>query len=530
MYKALYRRYRPETFDEVIGQDHIVKVLKNQIEQDSVSHAYLFCGTRGTGKTTMARLLAKGVNCLADSGRPCGKCENCIDIQNGSFVDLIEIDAASNRGIDDIRSLRESVNYAPSVGRRKVFIIDEVHMLTKEADNALLKTIEEPPENVIFILCTTEPDSLLPTILSRCIRFDFKCMPEDVLQERMQYICDDLGVQMDGEALHMIAVQADGSARDGLTLLDQCIAGRSGHISLEDVLESLGAVSVEQYLELTDKIIRRDVAGGLMLIDGMIRAGRDARQILQGLMTHYRRLLLATFIDSPQAMLGTSPENAKRIQDQALMMDVASINNAIIEIAEMIRTVKRSSQPRIILEMCFVKLATYSPDGSVVTVRTVSPKAPAPQAGGPGQGAAVPESAGASEADGAQSSGNDENAPEQRAQSEDELDFAGIWTEIVNEVIDGSDGHMAMLLRSTAFLSADETEFRVSGSMMAKGAVDECRTVLENKLASHCLGKRRNIIVVTETEDTGGKVLTDEEIEQVAQNAEAVLGMHVDRG
>ncbi|MEE3362683.1 MAG: DNA polymerase III subunit gamma/tau, partial [Anaerovoracaceae bacterium] len=287
MYKALYRRYRPETFDEVIGQDHIVKVLKNQIEQDSVSHAYLFCGTRGTGKTTMARLLAKGVNCLADSGRPCGKCENCIDIQNGSFVDLIEIDAASNRGIDDIRSLRESVNYAPSVGRRKVFIIDEVHMLTKEADNALLKTIEEPPENVIFILCTTEPDSLLPTILSRCIRFDFKCMPEDVLQERMQYICDDLGVQMDGEALHMIAVQADGSARDGLTLLDQCIAGRSGHISLEDVLESLGAVSVEQYLELTDKIIRRDVAGGLMLIDGMIRAGRDARQILQGLMTHY---------------------------------------------------------------------------------------------------------------------------------------------------------------------------------------------------------------------------------------------------
>ncbi|MGI6204081.1 MAG: DNA polymerase III subunit gamma/tau [Anaerovoracaceae bacterium] len=538
MYKALYRRYRPETFDEVIGQDHIVKVLKSQIAQDSVSHAYLFCGTRGTGKTTMARLLAKGVNCLSDGERPCGTCENCRAIKNGSFVDLIEIDAASNRGIDDIRNLRESVNYTPAIGRRKIYIIDEVHMLTKEAVNALLKTLEEPPGYVMFILCTTEPDSLLPTILSRCIRFDFRSVPEDKLAERMRFICDDLGVRIDEEALHMIAVQADGSARDGLTLLDQCIAGRNGEISLEDVLDSLGAVGTGQYLELTDAIIRHDVAGGLMLIDGMMRAGRDARQILQGLMTHYRRLLLATFIEEPHSMLGTSPENARRIQDQALRMDVESINHAIIEIAEMIQTVKRSSQPRVILEMCFVKLATYSPDGSVVAVKTAVPKAPPqrPEISGTPEAGPVPEppeaaGAGSSPAQARTEMPGPEPAPEQQPvheTPEDDFDFAGIWTDTVNEVIERSEGHMVILLKNTAFIGADDTEFRISGSTMAADAVNDCRQILENTLASHCGGKRRKIAVVTEQGPAEERVLTDEEIEKVAEKAEAVLGLHVD--
>lgn len=542
MYKALYRRYRPETFDEVIGQDHIVKVLKSQIAQDSVSHAYLFCGTRGTGKTTMARLLAKGVNCLSDGERPCGTCENCRAIKNGSFVDLIEIDAASNRGIDEIRALRESVNYRPAIGRKKIYIIDEVHMLTKEAVNALLKTLEEPPEFVMFILCTTEPDSLLPTILSRCIRFDFRSVPEDRLTERMRSICNDLGVQVDDEALHMIAVQADGSARDGLTLLDQCIAGRNGEISLGDVLDSLGAVGTGQYLELTDAVIRHDVAGGLMLIDGMMRAGRDARQILQGLMTHYRRLLLAKFIDEPQSMLGTSPENAGRIQDQALRMDVESINHAIIEIAGMIQTVKRSSQPRVILEMCFVKLATYSPDGSVVAVKTAAPKvsSPEPQTGDEPRQAPVPEPAEPAGAGPAQDPSvtretaaepGPETAREERRTpepSKDDPDFAGIWTDTVNEVIERSEGHMVILLKNTAFIGADETEFRISGSTMAADAVNDSRQLLENTLASHCGGRRRKIKVVTEQETAEEKILTDEEIEKVAENAEAVLGLHVD--
>ena len=236
MYRALYRQYRPEVFEEVLGQDHIVRILKNQIATDSTSHAYLFCGTRGTGKTTTARLLAKGLNCLSDGERPCGECANCRAIKEGSFLDCIEIDAASNNGVDDVRELRESVKYPPSSGRRKVYIIDEVHMLSQEAFNALLKTLEEPPEYVTFILATTEVHKLPATVLSRCMRLDFKRVPESVLISGMSDICSKVGVNVSEDALRIIAANADGSVRDGLSILDQCISSSQTEVTAEDVL------------------------------------------------------------------------------------------------------------------------------------------------------------------------------------------------------------------------------------------------------------------------------------------------------
>ena len=224
-YRALYRENRPEVFDEILGQEHIVKILKHQIATDTVSHAYLFCGTRGTGKTTTARILAKAVNC-ADEGctdKPCGKCDNCRAIADGNFMDVIEIDAASNNGVDNIRELRESVKYPPTVGRKKVYIIDEVHMLSSGAFNALLKTLEEPPENVMFILATTDPEKLPQTVLSRCMRLDFKRVPAQVIMDNMKAICTKNGVDITDGALRLLASNADGSVRDSLSILEQCM-------------------------------------------------------------------------------------------------------------------------------------------------------------------------------------------------------------------------------------------------------------------------------------------------------------------
>ena len=358
MYKALYREYRPEVFSEMLGQEHIVKILKNQVASDSVNHAYLFCGTRGTGKTTTARLLAKAVNCLDENDKPCGKCANCVAIKEGSFMDLIEIDAASNNGINDIRELRESVNYPPAIGKKKVYIIDEVHMLTKEAFNGFLKTLEEPPENVMFILATTEPQKLPQTILSRCIRMDFRRVSEQALIERMASICEDRGVSVEKDALMLVAANADGSVRDGLTLLDQCISGRDNKVTRDEVLDALGAVGEETYIELTNGIISRSVSECLLILDKIFVAGKDARQVLMGLMNHYRNLLLTKYVKNPENMLNMSLENVERVRKQSETLDLADINDAIIELSKTSTEIAHTTQPRILLELVVVKLAS----------------------------------------------------------------------------------------------------------------------------------------------------------------------------
>lgn len=358
MYKAIYREYRPEVFSSMLGQDHIVRILENQIAGNSVSHAYLFCGTRGTGKTTTARLLAKAVNCLSDDAKPCGVCANCQAIKEGNFVDLIELDAASNNGINDIRELRESVEYAPVVGKKKVYIIDEVHMLSTSAFNALLKTLEEPPATVMFILCTTEPEKLPATILSRCMRMDFRRVSEGVLIDAMKNVCEDKNVTLEDGALLLIAANADGSVRDCMTLLEQCIAGRQGSISREDVLSSLGMAGEESYVTLTEAVMNGDTTGGILHIASMLEQGLDARQILRGWMNHYRNLMLTKFLDNPQDSLNMSLENVERIERQAQGLSMDDIDRAIMEITKTLEETRLSSRPRILLEVCFVRLAT----------------------------------------------------------------------------------------------------------------------------------------------------------------------------
>lgn len=359
MHKALYRSFRPETFDGLLGQNHIVKILKNQIAQGTTGHAYLFCGTRGTGKTSTARILAKGVNCTADHGnRPCGICANCQSIRDGVFLDVIEIDAASNNGVDNIRELRESVNYPPVTGRCKVYIIDEVHMLTTPAFNALLKTLEEPPESVMFILATTEPQKLPATILSRCLRLDFRRVSEQILKEGLKRICNELSVSVAEGAIGLIAANADGSVRDALSLLDQCISSGEKEINREDVLDFLGTSGESFFLALTDAVNQGKTADALVLLSQALSEGKEVRQLMKDWIAHFRNLLILNFAEDPEELLNMSAENIDRIRSQSAEMNFAKVDRSIRELSETLSEAKWSAQPRILLELCIVRLAT----------------------------------------------------------------------------------------------------------------------------------------------------------------------------
>ena len=357
MYQALYRARRPEVFSEVLGQEHIIKILKHQISTGRVSHAYLFTGTRGTGKTTMARLLAKALNCTGEGERPCGTCPNCRSIAKGSFMDVIEIDAASNNGVDNIRELRESVKYPPQVGSKKIYIIDEVHMLSSGAFNALLKTLEEPPENVIFVLCTTEPQKLPQTILSRCMRLDFKRVPQRILADNMREICEERGVNISDGALRLLASNADGSVRDGLSILDQVLASGDPKIDREDVLEYLGTVGSEFFIELTELVALHKTGEALVLLDKALSEGKDAKQLMKDWNAHYRNLLITKFMKDPEDLLNMSEENIERVKEQSSHISFEEIDRAILRISKTINEARWSTQPRILMELDIVALS-----------------------------------------------------------------------------------------------------------------------------------------------------------------------------
>ncbi len=371
MYTALYRTERPEVFGDVLGQEHIVRILKNQLEKGTVGHAYLFCGTRGTGKTSIARILAKGVNCTSDGEAPCGTCPNCLAIKNGTFPDMIEIDAASNNSVDNVRELRESVNYPPAVGRRKVYIIDEAHMLSTAALNALLKTLEEPPEDVMFILATTDPQKLLQTIVSRCLRLDFRRVSEEEIAGRMERICSARGIDVTDDALKLLAANADGSVRDGLSLLDQCLAGTDRTLDRDDVLEYLGTAGEEFFIKLTDMIIENDSGGALLLLDDALRDGKDVKQLLADWLSHYRSLLIGKYVKEPEAILNMSRENIGRLKAQSAKMQLSDINDAIITVAKSLNDARYSTQPRTLMELAIVMLSSGITEnvGAAVQVR-----------------------------------------------------------------------------------------------------------------------------------------------------------------
>jgi DNA polymerase-3 subunit gamma/tau len=356
-YIAIYRRFRPEIFDKVIGQAHVVNVLKAQIASGSVPHAYLFSGTRGTGKTTMARLLAKGLNCLSDAERPCGVCENCRAIAEGGFVDVIEIDAASNNGVADVREIKDIVIYPPTSGKYRVFIIDEAHMLTQAASNAFLKTLEEPPENTVFILATTEPGKLPATIRSRCLSFEFKRLPQALIKEGLAGIAERLGIEAEGIALSLIATESDGSFRDALSVLEQCLPPGRVNLTREDVLEAVGSAGDDAFAELSEAVEAGDTAAALLKLAALIASGKEVRRIMEDWIDYYRSALLIKYIEKPETLLARAPENIDEIRKRTGNISESRLSASIVKLSKLYNESRWLSHPGILLEMLIIELS-----------------------------------------------------------------------------------------------------------------------------------------------------------------------------
>jgi DNA polymerase-3 subunit gamma/tau len=360
-YVSLYRRFRPQTFTEVVGQDHVTRTLRNAIAAGRTSHAYLFCGPRGTGKTTVAKVLAKALNCEeGPTPDPCGQCEACIRIQEGRSMDVIEIDAASNRGIDEIRDLRERVKFAPVEERYKVYIIDEVHMLTQEAFNALLKTLEEPPQRVVFILATTEPHRVLATILSRCQRFDFRRLTISELSGQVSRVAEAEGIQLDKDAVRLIATGAQGAARDALGLLEQCAAYTGGKITYEHAVAALGVAGFRNVVEFCDAVIQGDLAGALTLVRELIDSGHDPAMFLRDVLEHFRNLLVLQACGFKPDLIDVPETSAANLKRQAEVIPGALILEAIDILSDAESEMKYSASPQLTSEVITIKLVYLS--------------------------------------------------------------------------------------------------------------------------------------------------------------------------
>ncbi|MEY8390999.1 DNA polymerase III subunit gamma/tau [Lachnospiraceae bacterium] len=357
-YTALYRKFRPQEFEDVRGQEHIVTTLKNQIKADRVGHAYLFCGTRGTGKTTIAKIFARAVNCEHPAdGSPCGSCPSCKAIAAGSSMNVIEIDAASNNGVDNIRDIREEVAYSPTEGKYKVYIIDEVHMLSIGAFNALLKTLEEPPSYVIFILATTEVQKIPVTILSRCQRYDFRRITIETISQRLTELMGQEQIAVEPKAIRYIAKAADGSMRDALSLLDQCIAFYLGqNLTYGHVLEVLGAVDTEVFSVMLRKIIAKDISGAIAQLEELIVQGREPGQFVIDFTWYLRNLLLLQSSDNMEDVLDISGENLALLKEEAGMVETVQLMRYIRIFSELSNQIRFAIQKRVLIEIALIKL------------------------------------------------------------------------------------------------------------------------------------------------------------------------------
>ncbi len=358
MYQVLYRKYRPQVFSDIVGQEHVTSTLSNELKEGKISHAYLFNGSRGTGKTTCARILAKAVNCLnLQDGNPCNECEMCRGIDNSSILDVIEIDAASNRGVDNIRDLTDEAAFTPANAKYRVYIIDEVHMLTIEAFNALLKTLEEPPEHVKFILATTEVHKLPPTILSRCQRFDFRRIPVEDIVKRLKYVCESEGLTIDDSAAALVASIADGALRDALSLLDQC-ASRSKNITAE-VVESAAGMAGKTYLyDLADALNEKDTAKVFQMIDDLHNASCDMERLCSELISHFRNLMVVKTVKKADGLIVCTSEELQKISAQSQKFTLENILYCLSQLENTLANIKRGLSGRIETEMAMVRICS----------------------------------------------------------------------------------------------------------------------------------------------------------------------------
>ncbi|MBO5208124.1 MAG: DNA polymerase III subunit gamma/tau [Lachnospiraceae bacterium] len=379
-YTALYRKFRPDSFESVKGQEHIVTTLKNQIKAERIGHAYLFCGTRGTGKTTIAKIFAKAVNCENPvDGSPCGECATCKAIAAGVSMNVIEIDAASNNGVDNIREIVDEVSYSPAEGKYKVYIIDEVHMLSIGAFNALLKTLEEPPSYVIFILATTEVHKIPITILSRCQRYDFKRITIDTITDRLRELMEKEEIAVEEKALRYIAKTADGSMRDALSLLDQCIAFHFGQeLTYDKVLDVLGAVDTEVFSRLLRSVVEQDVLECISLLEEIVMQGRELTQFVTDFTWYLRNLLLIKASDDIEDIIDVSSDNLARLKEEAQMIEADTIMRYIRIFSELSGQIKYAAQKRILIEIALIKLCRPSMETDQTSVldrvRTIEDK------------------------------------------------------------------------------------------------------------------------------------------------------------
>jgi DNA polymerase-3 subunit gamma/tau len=362
---SLYRRHRPLSFAEVVGQEHVVRTLSNAVEGDRVHHAYLFVGSRGTGKTSMAKILARSLNCVnGPTLTPCGECESCLTIAAGTSLDVIEMDAASNRSVDDVRELRERVGYAPAEGRWKVYILDEAHMLTKEAWNAFLKTLEEPPPNTVFVLATTEPQKVMATIVDRCQRFDFQRPSLDQIAEVVRRVASAEGIEVEDGAVALTARAASGSFRDALGTLDQLVAFGGERITTGDVVEMLGAADAELLFDVTDALAAGDAAATLEAVERLSRSGRDPGQFARDLIGHLRQLLVTRATGEVPESFTVTVAQPERLAEQAERVDDAKLMGAIDALSTAVANMREGDDPRLSLEVALLKVARPTLDSS----------------------------------------------------------------------------------------------------------------------------------------------------------------------
>lgn len=365
-YQALYRKWRPLVFEDVVGQKHVSETLKNSIASGRIAHAYLFCGTRGTGKTSSAKIFSRAVNCQnSKDGNPCNECEVCRGIMDGSILDVYEMDAASNSGIDNIREIRDEVIYSPIDSKYKVYIIDEAHMLTTESFNALLKTLEEPPAHVIFILATTEPQKIPATIHSRCQRFDFRRIGIDDIAARLSKIVKAENIMMTPDAIELVAELADGSMRDGLSILDQCAAHSETELRYDDVVDILGVADKRALFKIADYIFEQNTKEALLAVDEMLKKGKEVLVLFEELIMHFRLLMICKSTDTPSDIIEKTEEMVEKYKSQAEKFEINRIISIISQLSEDMLQAKRMSTPKVAAEMSIIKVCMNDCSNSV---------------------------------------------------------------------------------------------------------------------------------------------------------------------